>query len=733
MDGLLNPADPLERQRDKLLDICAALMRRVEQAPGELGNAYSQFERAALLEAQVRERTEDLERALAMLNESNAQLALANTEIERARSNLNEAIESVSEGFGLFDRDERLVLYNSRFCQQMHDVAAHLAPGLPFSDYVRIVSCSMCLAFPKGMTPSKWVERRMRRHRDERVVFNIALSGDRWMQVSEHRTREGGTVILQTDVTDIMHEQRRERAQLLNNQAKILRATLDHLAQGVCIFDAAAHLVGWNRKLEQMIELPLVDARVGTSFDDILDLMRGRMRFVELTGRKDFLDWSRQKGSRRLVTFELTDRDERTFSIFAQEMPDRGFVISFTDVTEEKRTSAALRDMNRTLEKRVTERTEELGAALHEAKRANESKNRFVAAASHDLLQPLSAAKLFLASLPDTEIDQRALQIVEKARGALTSVEEIIEALLDISKLDAGKAVFDIQAFPIQSVLSSLATELAPEAEKKGLLLRVMPSSVSVVSDPVFLRRIIQNLMTNAIRYTESGRILVGVRRHGDGTITIQVHDTGRGIKEEDQKRVFKEFAQVDKARSGSNGLGLGLAIVERACASLQHGLKLESELGKGSSFSVTLPQFREGPSTPVIADEAIYPEDGLSGKLILLVENDAALANAITLKFEAWGTHVVHASNGEEAIDILNAIALAPDIILLDYQLGGGVTGLDLYENLVSLCGKVPAFVISAARDPELTERCARLGLPLFRKPLDANELRRAMSVACR
>ena len=211
------------------------------------------------------------------------------------------------------------------------------------------------------------------------------------MQVSEHRTIQGGTAILQTDISDIMRKQHRERDQLVTDQGKMLRATLDHLAQGVCIFDEFAQLVGWNRELERMIQVPARHVHLGSEFSTILDLMRGKLKFSRSKSRQWLVDWSRQPSERQPIEFELNDANGRTFSVFAQEMPDRGFVMSFSDVTSERLSANKRRDLNKTLEHRVAERTKELGAALRKAETANVTKNRFVAAASHDLLQPLSA------------------------------------------------------------------------------------------------------------------------------------------------------------------------------------------------------------------------------------------------------------------------------------------------------------------------------------------------------
>ena len=241
--------------------------------------------------------------------------------------------------------------------------------------------------------------------------------------------------------------------------------------------------------------------------------------------------------------------------------------------------------MNETLEAGVIARTEELGVALTEAERANASKSRFVAAASHDLLQPLSAAKLFMSSLSDQLDSAETLTVLGKAENALAGVENIIEALLDISKLDAGKAVFDVQPVALSAIFGPLCDELTPVAAAKGLKLSIVDSGLSVESDPGYLRRIMQNLISNAIKYTDTGRVVVGVRRNG-GSARIEVWDTGPGIDDADRKRVFQEFERLEGA-APNDGLGLGLAIVERAAKGLGHELSLWSETGRGSCFAL--------------------------------------------------------------------------------------------------------------------------------------------------
>ncbi|PUB16336.1 hybrid sensor histidine kinase/response regulator [Yoonia sediminilitoris] len=721
--SIIDPSDTVERQNEKLLQIAQSLMRRVEEKHDQSGLAYQQFERAAMLETQVRQRTQELERTLDLLQESNAQLEQANVATERARSNITEAIETINEGFALFDPDERLVLFNSRFCRDIADITDHLTEGMHFSDYVTLVSRSQHLALSKGETARDWATRRLARHSSDHVVFNVRLMWNRWLQISEHRTARGGTVILQTDVTDIMRLERQQRDRMLDQQAKILQATLDHLNQGVCIFDHHKKLVGWNKTMNGLLSLPPQRSVQGLTFSKLLSMLKSDLTFEGSFGHDSLENWANLRDRRQPIAFEITRNKVQTLSVFAQEMPDRGFVISFTDVTAERETARALSDMNETLERRVSQRTQALGEALAEAKRANASKSRFVAAASHDLLQPLSAAKLFMSSLSDQLDDAGAAVTLGKAENALQSVENIIAALLDISRLDAGKAVFDIRNVPLSAILKPLRDELTPVAAAKGLELTIMDCDLRVVSDPGYLRRILQNLIGNAIRYTQTGKVLVGVRRNG-GSARVEVWDTGPGIAAHNRKTIFQEFARLD-ATSTNDGLGLGLAIVERAAKGLGHDLSLWSEVGQGSCFSINL-KIAPPTDTPSHRRSDIQPswEDALSGLIVMLVENDEQLANAMALMIENHGAEVLLAHSAQDAIDLLSEIQLTPDVMLLDYQLGSDADGVALLDDIRMHHGPVPAAIISADRSKGLQQDCTIRGLHLLAKPIDKEKL---------
>ena len=722
-NSLINPLDSVEVQNEKLSKIVFALMNRVEQATDASGAAYAQFQRAAVLEQDVQNRTKELEHALDLLNESNAQLAQANSETEAARSNLANAIEAIQEGFALFDANDRLVLCNSRFGMHMPDIHDHLSPGLLFDNYVRMVSESSFLSLPPNETPAQWAERRLKRHQESHVIFNVRIIWNRWVQVSEHHTPDGGTVILQTDVSDIMRLQRQERERMLDDQAKLIRATLEHLIQGVCIFDNQARIVGWNHRIAELLPISLSSIRVGTPFETILAKLEGKIKFVTDMTPSAIQDWGRQKSGRVPIRFEIEHGPQTILDVFAQEMPDGGFVISFTDITSETKAIRAIKTANETLEQRVLERTLELEDALAVAERANASKSRFVAAASHDLLQPLSAAKLYIASLDNASSDERARDIVGKAGRALNSVENILEALLDISKLDSGRASFNIGAVSLGVILDQLRDEFSPVAAQKELDLRFVKTSAIVQSDATYLRRILQNLIGNALRYTDAGKVLVGVRQN-KSSVRIEVWDTGPGIPDDKQNIIFGEFQRLNASASAAEGMGLGLAIVERACSLLNHPLRVESKVGVGTGFLVEMPRAVRNIQHPNQSQE--YNIQTIEPNLVaLLIENDVELQGALTITMEQWGIDVLPVLSGSEAIALLHEIDIVPDVILADYQLDLGETGTDTIRQLWSIYGRIPTALITANRTQQVIQDCQKSGIELMNKPISSESLR--------
>jgi two-component system, sensor histidine kinase len=605
----------------------------------------------------------------------------------------------------------------------LDDVRRHLQPGLPFDDYVDMISRSGHLALPAGESPDVWAARRRRHHIDRHVMFNVSLTGDRWVQVSEHRTTDGGTVILQTDVTDIIRLERTERGKLLDDQAQMIRATLEHIKQGISIFDASGLLVWWNQQLGALLAIPMRQMRVGVSFDSMLQRFASGIRYRDGLTPALLEVWGIGGALREPLNFEIRRETGQIIDVFAQGMPDGGFVMSFSDVTAEREAIEALSQANETLEARVTERTLELEDALAGAERANASRSRFVAAASHDLLQPLSAAKLFISSIADEAIAPSARTALEKAQNALVSVEGILDALLDISKLESGKAAVLVGSVRLDRLLAQLNDEFAAIAAAKGLRLVVKSSDAVVLSDPAYLRRILQNLIGNAIRYTARGRVLVGARNMG-GMIRIEVWDTGPGIPEEEHDNIFREFHRLNARASASEGMGLGLAIVERACALLAHPLSLASRVGRGTVFCVQVPRSdapRIPDSTPVLSTDA---RSDPVGRIALLVENDEELRRALGLLLDKWGISVVDAASGEEALALIDEIGILPDFMLVDYQLGSGMTGVGFIEAMRELYGDLPTRIITANRTAEVRDQCRSAEIGMLMKPIDARAL---------
>ena len=715
-DWLIDPADSADRNVEKLLVIVAALMRNSEERADEHSAAFEDFRRAALLEERVRQRTRDLEATLERLNE-------ANSTAERARRDLSQAIEAIEEGFALFDADDRLVLCNSRFCRDFTDVRPLLMPGLSFDAYVRAVSRSHRIALPEGMTPETWAQERFRRHL-VRQVFNVGLADDGWLQISEQRTCEGGTVILQTDVTQIIRAERHERGKLLDDQARMIHATLEHINQGVGIFDAHGNLIGWNRKLAQLLEIPAALLRPGTSFEGLAGRLIYQAGFNDDFNAAKLREWVRSPTHRLPLTFELHYASGIILDVHGQEMPGRGFVMSFTDATRERMAIHSMLRAKSTLEARVAARTEELAEALDNAERANSARVRFVAAASHDLLQPLSAAKLFVASARDDAETATQRSTLEKAHNALLSVEGILGALLDLSRLESGGTEFEIVPVPMSMMLARLTDEFAPLAANKGLRLTVMPCSLAVRSDPIYLRRILQNLIGNAIRYTMSGGVTVGARRRGD-SLRIEVHDTGPGIAPEHQAAIFREFHRVHGSASAAQGMGLGLAIVERACALLGHRLELKSTPDRGTSFSVELPLARELPRPDSAAPRpSTDTPEVIQDRIALLVENDDDLRRAIAQLLERRGVDVLEAASGTDALALVEEIGIVPDFYLVDQQLGDGMTGVETAQALHAQFGGRPTRIITADRSPQTRKAAQDAALEIIFKPIDPEAL---------
>lgn len=712
--------DRLVRENEKLRRINVVLMRRVEQENELDDRSYKTFQYAATLEEKVRARTQELGEALDQLRVSHAQVGTARAEAEKARTDLTDALEAIREGFALFDERDRLILSNSRFCADLPDVIAEIRSGMDYLDYVNLVAASAHLHRADGQQPENYVALRLGSHKKNHANFIVELTDDRWLQVSEQRTPSDGTAVIQTDITEMIRREREERDKVLDAQSQMVRATLDHIRQGVCIFDARRRLVGWNRRLRELMMLPVHLMQTGTHFAAIIGYFHDHHRISPASSYERLIDWVGDTARREPLTMEITREDGAVLDLFAQETPDRGYVISFTDVTPERRAIEALHRANETLEERVRERTGELDAARLTAERANTSKSRFLASASHDLLQPLSAAKLFLSSLCGTSLAPEQKALVERVNSAFESVESILGSLLDISKLEMGMARTSIECFPLAQVFGRLADEFQSMARDKGLELRIVPSRLWIKSDRIYFRRILDNLVANAIRYTETGRVLVGARRRG-GVVRIEVWDTGPGIPEAKMAEVFQEFTRLSSTAGG--GVGLGLSIVEQACALLLHPLDVRSELGRGTIFTVAVPNVApvESDGGRVVEEAPVGPLDDM---IVLVVENDPEVRAGMVGLLESWGASPLDAGSLAEARALVAEVG-PPDVLLADYHLDNGEDGLAVVEDLRITCPELPAVMVTADRSPELRDRTGKSRITLLHKPLPAHQLR--------
>ena len=368
-----------------------------------------------------------------------------------------------------------------------------------------------------------------------------------------------------------------------------------------------------------------------------------------------------------------------------------------------------------------------LATAKENAEEVSASKSRFLAAASHDLRQPMQALAMFVEVLAGRRHDKESRDIIEKIQASSESLESLLNSLLDISKLEADLVEPEVRRFTIGDLTSRLAEEIKPLAERKGLALVHVPSTLPVRSDPGLLDRILRNLLTNAVVHTESGRILFGCRRRG-GELRIQVWDTGPGIPDGQKDRIFEEFFQCGNPEGGGkNGLGLGLSIVDRLVKLLDHRIEVSSEAGKGSVFTVDVPIDAPIAETGAPAAEAAASKVAdASGALIVGIDDDPAVRDALSLLLKSWGFEVVIAANEQEANRRLSTEGRPPDLVIADYLLHQGDEGTDAIQSIRRRWGRdIPGLLLTGETDPKRLHEANASGFQVVKKPIQPDKLK--------
>jgi len=803
-----------------------------------------------VLAEQVRERTDALNQAMAELKAGNHLLSDARLRAETAHRHLIDAIESISDAFVLFDAEQRIVLFNSRFKAFWSNSRVRINAGMRLTEVKRLMqSNGLFTEEPRG-------------HADENLLYR--LQDGRWLQVSERPTQEGGRVILFTDITDVKLSETVRREQAVAQKSHLLQRAVDNLSQGVAMVNAEGILELWNRRFLELsglapvaahrpfaeviadseltlltpasrgpngrpvqeCEQRLCDGRVleirthplptggfVNTFTDITERYQHAealseserwIRLItdhvpaliaylnadlvyEFTNKvyEEWYCWPRgvmlgqslrevhsEQHYQRLesyvaralagesVTFEFaeTNVNNQERYMLRSYVPNRlasgevvGIFVLIRDITERRRTAEALHQAYQNLELRVRERTAELTQlndqllreiderrrvesrlreAKLEAEQANLSKTKFLAAVSHDLLQPLNAARLFTSALLERREPIANENLVRNVSNSLEDVESLLGTLVDISKLDAGVIKADVAPFALSELLENLAAEYTQVARSEGLQLHFIACSALVRSDIQLLARILRNLLSNAIRYTYSGRVVLGCRRH-EQSLSIQVWDSGMGIAENRLEEIFQEFKRGDVQRPDQDrGLGLGLAIVEKIAGILGHRIHVRSWPGRGSMFSVEVPISATAPKPlpNLLMSEPML--ERLRGARVWVLDNDATICAGMRTLLEGWGCRVVTALSEEDLARQVDNYHAGADLLIADYHLDNDQNGVDAVAriNARRACA-IPAMMITANYSNELKQQIRELGHTLMHKPVRPMKLKAAMS----
>ncbi|MFU8820241.1 MAG: NahK/ErcS family hybrid sensor histidine kinase/response regulator [Gammaproteobacteria bacterium] len=657
------------------------------------------------------------------------------------RDLLETTLENVAEGISVIDADLRLVAWNRRYAELFEYPDELLRIGTPVETLIRY-NASLGRCGP-GDVETHVAKRLGHFEHGTPHVFQRTRDDGSVVEMRVNPLPGGGYVASFSDITE---HKRTEQA--LRESESNIRIYTDNVPVLIAYVDRDLVYRFVNKAYEQAL---------GLGRDEICE-----RRVHEVLGRESYLEREvHMEGALAGIrqSFEVATPDgaggwryaEATYiPQFDDEGAVQGFFALFHDITERRRAQQELKVSFDTLEQRVQDRTRELSEvnrrlrseielrnrierALRDAKgdaeAANLSKTRFLAAASHDLLQPLNAARLFTSALGQGEHDGKTVRAIERIDSSLRAAEELLTALLDISKLDAGALEPRYTDFRVDDILATLGVEFGIIARERGIEFHTVPSRVTVHSDRQFLRRILQNFLSNALRYTRQGRVVLGCRRRGN-FLSIQVLDTGPGIPAEHLERdIYEEFRRFQpRDEMGAKGMGLGLAIVQRMARALGHEISVSSELGRGSVFSVEVPI--SSAEALVIPEVAIHrPVARLDEALVLCVDNELSILEGMAHLLDGWACEVITATDTAGALAALEEAGRPPDLMLADYHLDGTDHGLKTIAAVRGRWGEVPAVIITADYGEEVRERVREVGFSIMRKPVKPAALRAIMS----
>jgi PAS domain S-box-containing protein len=632
-----------------------------------------------------------------MLNEATAAIRY-NADV------LRKTLDHMGLGIAVFDSAGRLEVWNDRFAA---------LTGLPPD--------SLSVGVDVALLAARVPELRDLQPPDPKPVSEFRLANGDVTELRVDPLSGGGIVVTAGDVTE-----RVRAAEALRDSERRTRIVTDNVPVLIAYVDRDERYRFTNRPYEAALRLRPQEA-AGRRVEEMLGPIRYRRLkpYIErvLAGEPQSFE----------IDFPTNDAKIEVaqgsyIPHFDEQGRVQGFFLLYVDTTEQRRSEAILRNINESLERRVTQRTAELETARARAEEANIGKTRFIAAASHDLLQPLHAVRLFAAALAERH---RGDELVAKVDLGLGAVEALLDALLDIAKLDAGAITPEKRPVPIGPLLQSLADAFAPVAKQNGIALRLVNTAAWADTDPALLRRVLQNYLSNAIRYGRGGarpRVLLGCRRRGNALL-IEVRDNGPGIPEHQQAMIFQEFTRLRPTDdAGERGLGLGLAIVDRIARMLGHPQRLSSAPGKGAAFSIEVPL--AGSASQDRA--ASTPEEARGDMLrrapfVACIDDSAQVLDGMTALLESWGCTVATAPDADHLLAQLAARAERPDLLLIDLHLGDDhPDGIQELTKLRTAWGVgIPVALITADRDPSVAARARALGLDILLKPVKPAKLR--------